>query len=316
MILDTVTLEIQAGSGGNGSVSFRREKFIPRGGPDGGNGGKGGSIYFESVPEITALKQFRHKKSVIAKNGGHGKAKKMHGENADDIFIRIPVGSTVTRHNSGYVWTFDEVGIRKRIARGGYGGKGNFEFRSSTNQTPMEFEKGRAGEKFEVTIDMRFIADVGLIGLPSAGKSSLLNALTEAHAKVGAYPFTTLEPNLGVAGKIMIADIPGLIEGAHEGKGLGIRFLKHIEKTHVLLHCIDATQEDPLHAYKVIRDELGAYNPELLEKNEIIIFTKSDLSSEADIAKLKALFPDHKSIVVSIIDDEQMKNLYTLLQTL
>lgn len=316
MIVDTVTLEIQAGNGGNGAVSFRREKFIPRGGPDGGNGGKGGSIYFESVPDITALKQFRHTKSVIAKNGGHGKAKKMHGENADDVVIRIPVGSTVTRHGSGYVWTFDEVGIRKRIARGGYGGKGNFEFRSSTNQTPQEFEKGRTGESFQVTIDMRFIADVGLVGLPSAGKSSLLNALTEAHAKVGAYPFTTLEPNLGVAGHTLIADIPGLIEGAHEGKGLGIRFLKHIEKTKVLLHCIDSTVDNPREAYRVIRDELGAFNPELCEKKEIILLTKSDLCTDAHMKKLEKLFPEHQVLTVSIIDDNQMKNLYTLLQTL
>jgi GTP-binding protein len=218
--------------------------------------------------------------------------------------------------HSGYEWHFDEVGMRKRVARGGRGGLGNFEFRSSTNQAPHIAQPGTPGARATLQLDMKFIADVGLIGLPSSGKSSLLNTLTHAHAKVGAYPFTTLEPNLGALGTKIIADIPGLIEGAHHGKGLGIRFLKHIEKTKVLLHCIVSESGDVVHDYMVVRKELEEYNPELLTKKEIILLTKSDLVDNSVIkARTKALKKYGTVLSVSIINDQQLQKLATVLQT-
>lgn len=315
MIIDNVIIKVEAGAGGNGSVSFRKEKFIPRGGPDGGNGGNGGSIYFESVSDISALRYFRYRKEIKADRGGHGGAKKMHGANAADLTIPVPVGTTVTNLDTGYVWNFDEIGIRKRIARGGRGGLGNFEFRSSTNQAPRTAEPGRPGAQARLQLDMKFIADIGLIGLPSAGKSSLLNALTKADAKVGAYPFTTLEPNLGAFGRKIIADIPGLIEGAHAGKGLGDRFLKHIEKTKVLVHCIDAQSDDCVRDYRVVRRELEQYNPALLQKEEIILLTKSDLVDEKILAAWSKKLARYAMVLpVSVIDDEQLKKLHTVLR--
>lgn len=314
MITDEVTIEMWAGDGGNGSASFRREKFVPRGGPDGGNGGNGGSIYFEAVDDISALRYFRFKKHIKADRGVHGGRKKMHGKNAPDLVIKIPVGTTVTKVDTGYTWEFDEVGMKKRVARGGYGGRGNVEFQSNSNPTPTEAEDGRSGEYVKLHLSMKFIADVGLIGLPSAGKSSLLNAMTHAEARVGAYPFTTLEPNLGMVGRIIMADIPGLIEGAHDGKGLGIKFLKHIERTKVLLHCVDGTSSDVIADYKTIRDELREYNPDLLKKKEIILLTKSDMLEEKEIkAKTKLLKKYGDVHVVSIIDDNQLEKLHEVL---
>lgn len=314
MIIDNVTIDVQAGDGGNGSVSFRREKFIARGGPDGGNGGHGGSIFFEAVSDLSALRYFRYKKVIKAEKGGDGQGRKKHGGNADDIHIKIPVGTVVKDVDSERIWSFDEVGEVKRIAKGGRGGYGNFEFRTSTNQAPTVAKEGAPGERFKLTLDLKYIAQAGLIGLPSAGKSSLLNALTDAHAKVGAYPFTTLEPNLGALGDVILADIPGLIEGAHEGKGLGVKFLKHIEKTKVLLHCIDATSDDVVRDYTIIRDELRSFSEVLIAKREVILVTKSDL---VDAKKLKSqlikLSKFGEVYPVSIIDDEQLKKLHTVL---
>lgn len=315
MIIDNVTIDVQAGDGGNGAVSFRREKFVARGGPDGGNGGNGGSVYFEAVSDISALRYFRYKKEIKAEKGGDGQSQKRHGKNADDVTVKVPVGTTVTDLENGTVWDFDEVGMVKRVAKGGRGGYGNYEFRTSTNQAPTEAKLGSPGQHFKLQLDMKYIADAGLIGLPSAGKSSLLNALTEAHAKVGAYPFTTLEPNLGALGDIILADIPGLIEGAHDGKGLGVRFLKHIEKTKMLLHCIDSTSEDVVKDYQVIRDELGNFSQDLLEKKELILLTKSDMVSETELEKrIQLLAPFGKAQPVSIINDKQLKKLRTVLQ--
>lgn len=316
MIIDNVTIDVRAGDGGNGSVSFRREKFVARGGPDGGNGGNGGSVYFEAVSDISALRYFRYKKEIKAEKGGDGQSQKKHGKNADDITVKVPVGTSITDLEKGTIWEFDEVGMVKRIAKGGRGGYGNYEFRTSTNQAPTEAKLGAPGEHLALQLDMKYIADAGLIGLPSAGKSSLLNVLTEAHAKVGAYPFTTLEPNLGALGEIIIADIPGLIEGAHDGKGLGVRFLKHIEKTKMLLHCIDSTSDDVVKDYLVIRDELGSFSADLLEKKERILLTKSDMVSEAELKKLiKKLSRYGEAQPISIINDEQLKKLRTVLQT-
>lgn len=317
MIIDNVNVEIHAGPGGNGAVSFRREKFVPRGGPDGGNGGNGGDVYFEAVDDITALRYFRFKKHITSPKGTHGKGKKMHGKNAEDLVIKIPVGTTVTKLDSDYVWEFDEAGMKKRVARGGKGGRGNYEFRSNENKAPQEAEEGGPGEVVKLNLNLKFIADIGFIGLPSAGKSSLLNALTKTNVKVGAYPFTTLEPNLGALGRTIIADIPGLIEGAHDGKGLGIKFLKHIEKTKVLVHCVDGISHDVMRDYKTIRDELREYNPELLKKKEIILITKSDLLDEKKAnTQAKKLEEFGQVLVVSIINDDQLQKLHTVLTSI
>ncbi len=317
MIIDDVTVDIWAGDGGNGAVSFRREKFVPRGGPDGGNGGDGGNVFLEAINDITALKYFRNRKHIKADRGGHGQGQKKHGKKADDLTIKIPAGTTVEDVNSDRVWEFNEVGDRKRIARGGRGGRGNFEFRSNENKAPKEAEDGEQGQRIRVRFNLKFIADVGLIGLPSAGKSSLLNALTKAESRVGAYPFTTLEPHLGMLGTLILADIPGLIGGAHTGKGLGDRFLKHVEKTKIFLHCIDATSDNVDDDYNTIRGELEAYNKDLLDKREIILLTKSDLVDEKIITeKSKKLSKYGDVYPVSIINDDQLEKLQTLLTSL
>lgn len=315
MIIDDIHLEIEAGNGGNGSVSFRREKFVPRGGPDGGNGGNGGHVYVRTVSNLSVLSHFRHNKNVKAQNGENGKAKKMEGARGHDMYIDIPVGSTITDLDSKETWECVRVGEEFQIARGGYGGKGNHELRSNENKAPMEAEPGRPGQRRQVHVNLEFIADVGLIGLPSAGKSSLLNELTAAEVKVGAYPFTTLEPNLGVCGTIVIADIPGLIEGAHTGKGLGIKFLKHIQKTHILLHCIDVSSANVVKDYHTIRGELEKFSDELLKKKEIILLTKTDLVDAAVLKKkIKELKPCNKDIVsVSLLDEKSIEELKNLL---
>lgn len=315
MIIDDIQLDIDAGNGGNGSVSFRREKFVPRGGPDGGNGGNGGNVYIRTVSNLSVLSNFRHNKHVKAQDGENGKAKKMEGARGHDMYVDIPVGSKITDLESGEIWECERIGEEFQIARGGYGGKGNHELRSNENKAPMEAEPGRPGQHRTVHVDLAFIADVGLIGLPSAGKSSLLNELTAAQVKVGAYPFTTLEPNLGVCSTIVIADIPGLIEGAHTGKGLGIRFLKHIQKTHILLHCIDVSTPSVVEDYQTIRGELEKYSNELLNKKEIILLTKTDLvDTETVKKKMKLLKPLNSDIIsVSLLDDKSIDALKNLL---
>jgi len=318
MIVDDVSLTVTAGKGGDGHVSFRREKFIPRGGPDGGNGGKGGDVYFVGVSDLSALRQFRYKKHIKGHNGEHGKTKKRYGKDAEDIDIKIPIGTTVANVDSGESFSIDTVGQRELIARGGRGGRGNYEFLSNENRVPTEFEVGKEGHEKNIHLSLHFIADVGLIGLPSAGKSSLLNVLTHAEVKVGNYPFTTLEANLGEMEGIIIADIPGLILGAHEGKGLGIKFLKHIEKTKILIHCIDATSTDVVGDYHIIRTELKEFSASLIEKKEIILLTKADLV-DAEVIKeqTKALEKCAEKIIsTSIIDDESINELKVLIRTL
>ncbi len=315
MIIDDIYLEVHAGKGGDGSVSFRREKFIPRGGPDGGNGGNGGNVYIRTVSNLSALSHFRHNKVVKAEDGENGRAKKMNGARGKDIYIDVPVGTTLTDTESGDTWECAHAGEEFQILKGGYGGKGNYELRSNENKTPREAEKGRAGQSKNIHVSLAYIADVGLIGLPSAGKSSLLNELTAAEAKVGEYPFTTLEPNLGVCGKCIIADIPGLIEGAHAGKGLGIKFLKHIQKTRLLLHCIDSSSTSIVEDYKTIRNELEKYSDELLKKTEVIVLTKTDLMDQKSINALVKKLKKFSSQVehVSLLDDESIERLKNLL---
>lgn len=273
MLVDEAEIIIKAGHGGPGKVSFRGKKT---GGPDGGDGGRGGDVYVRATTDIYALKQFLSQKVLKAQDGMSGETETRSGENGKDLILTMPVG-TYFEDEKGNEIELTEAGQEVLIAKGGLGGRGNESFKSSSNTTPRYAQKGLSGETKKLKLRLRLIADFGLIGLPNAGKSSLLNELTNANAKIGDYPFTTLEPNLGVLNGRVLADIPGLIEGASEGKGLGHKFLKHIEKVKLLLHCISSDSDDPAGDYKVIRDELKKFNPELLEKKEIILLTKSDL---------------------------------------
>jgi len=305
MLIDKVTITIQGGNGGNGAVSFMRSEGNPKGGPDGGNGGNGGDVYFVGINDLTALDKFQYKKVWKAGDGVPGKKKNLFGKNAPDLVIRIPLGTRILAEDGNEITEITVAEKPYLIANGGKGGRGNNEFKSATNQTPRFAEKGEEGEKKLLTLELRLIAQIGLIGLPNAGKSTLLSVLTNAKPKIGDYPFTTLEPNVGMMEGIMLADIPGLIEGASEGKGLGTTFLKHIEKTQLLVHCIDVQTADPLKGYQTVRQEFEAYNPELLEKPEIIVLTKIDqVDAEEAKAKVAALTETKRTVYPSTILDE------------
>lgn len=311
MLIDEVHVTIKAGNGGNGTVHFYSDAFRPKGGPDGGEGGKGGDIYFEAVNDISKLNQFRHAKVYSAEDGEPGGRNKCSGKGGDDLIIQVPVGTLVTYDNGTSV-EFTKVGERILMARGGTGGHGNTFYKSSTNQTPQQSQPGFKPEPKKIFLQLKLIANVGLVGLPNTGKTSLLNELTAADARVANYAFTTLEPNLGVtkSGHI-IADIPGLIEGAAEGKGLGHRFLKHIERTQLIIHCISAESQDPLSDYQVVRQELKNYSSKLVKKPEIIVLTKSDSLSPDQVQQAVAAIKAKLS--VSILDTESIKNLNDLI---
>ncbi len=313
MLIDEVTIIIKSGKGGDGIVAFHPK----RGGPAGGNGGNGGSVYFVGVDDIDALSQFRFKKIIKAQDGEPGGRNNMFGKNGEDLYIKIPLGTTVTDEHGKMLFEVNDVTTSYLVTKGGKGGKGNNEFKSATNQTPRFAEKGFPGEEKTVYLEMRLIAQVGLIGLPNAGKSSLLEALTNATPKIGSYPFTTLEPNLGVMGKIILADIPGLIEGASSGKGLGIKFLKHIEKTELLIHCIDVSLDNPYETYRVVHNEFKKYNPKLLAKKEIVLLTKSDLVEAKTLAQKKKILAKTKKAVmaISVLDEKQLTTLKQYLET-
>ncbi|MBZ1345448.1 MAG: GTPase ObgE [Candidatus Nealsonbacteria bacterium] len=282
MLIDDVKIKVTAGSGGKGTVAFNKNMMAL--GPVGGGGGKGGSIYIEGVSDLSALNQFRFKKEIKAKDGQDGRSQFRDGNNADDLILFVPVGTVAHNLNTGEDVEITKIGQRAVIVRGGRGGRGNFHFRSATNTTPKEFEYGRPGESLEIHFELKLIADVGFVGTPNVGKSSLLNELTNAKSKVANYPFTTLEPNLGVYYDLILADIPGLIEGASMGKGLGIKFLRHIERTKTLFHFVAADSANPVADYKTVRSELGAYNKLLLEKPEYVLVSKKDVVSP-DIAR-------------------------------
>ena len=293
--LDQAKIFIQSGDGGAGCVSFRREKYIEFGGPNGGDGGKGGSVFIEAVPNLNTLIDFRYHQHFKAQKGCPGQGSDKTGSKGEDIVIKVPVGTEVLAED-GETLIVDmiEPGQVYRIAKGGDGGRGNAQFKSSTNQAPRYAEPGWPGEEMWVWLRLKVIADVGLIGMPNAGKSTFLSVVTKARPKIADYPFTTLHPNLGVAWvddyEMVIADIPGLIEGAHEGVGLGDRFLKHVERCSAFLHLIDATQEDVAFAYQAIRKELELYNENLSQKPEVVVLNKIDaLTQEEALKKQKIL---------------------------
>jgi GTPase len=316
MIVDDVKITVKAGDGGNGLATFSRTRLTL--GPTGGSGGSGGNIFIEGVTDLGALRQFRFKKDIKAKNGQNGKSQLNDGHNADDLTLFVPVGTVCHNLTLNKDIEITKIGQRELIAKGGRGGKGNYLFRSSTNTSPIQFQEGKPGEYFDLRLELKMIADVGFIGLPNVGKSSLLNELTNANSKVANYPFTTLEANLGVYYDLILADIPGLIEGASAGKGLGIKFLKHIERTKVLFHFISAESADPLSDYKTVRTELETYNSELLEKPEYVFLSKSDTIDEKNITKIKKEFKKNKKDIlpISIIDSESIDAVKKLLNNL
>lgn len=311
MFVDEITIYAKAGDGGNGVVRWRQEKFMPMGGPAGGNGGNGGDVYVRAVKDLNRLSKYTGKKEFIAARGKDGGNSSQHGPNAEDTFIDIPVGSKVTDIDRNRVFEMTEVREEIRILKGGGGGLGNEYFKSSTNQTPLEQTNGKPGEEGNFLIEVSLMVDLGLIGLPNAGKSTLLNNVTNAKSKIGAYAFTTLEPHLGDMYGYTIADIPGLIEGAAAGKGLGHKFLRHVSRTKMLLHLVSLENEDIEKTYYTIRKELESYAHSLSEKEEWIILTKKDLVEQADIdAAVSALEKNKKRVfVISENDPDSIKQL-------
>ncbi len=308
-MVDNISLVVKAGDGGNGMVSFMKRGRKNTGGPDGGNGGNGGNIYFQGSNNVNDLRQFRFRKIITSENGVSGKRKNLFGKNAPHITIYLPLGTHIT--DTGKVLEVTNTVDLILAVQGGIGGRGNTEFKSATTQAPRYAEEGTLGEEKKLLLELNLIADIGLIGLPNTGKSSLLAVLTHATPKIGNYPFTTLEPNIGMLGKYTIADIPGLIKGASAGRGLGIAFLKHIEKVSLLFHCLSCELKEPEISYQQIRNELKSYNPKLLEIPEIILLTKTDLKSEQEVKlSLKALKKLKKQILpVSIHNFNSLKKL-------
>jgi len=309
--VDELKVHMKAGDGGNGVVLWRREKNREFGGPSGGNGGKGGDIYIVGVKDIGILAKYSHNPEFLAERGGDGGSNSKEGKNGEDLKIKIPVGSILKNLETNEEVEVLEDEQKILILKGGKGGFGNEHFKSSTNVNPFESTPGKIGEKADFIIELRLIADAGLIGLPSAGKSSLLNSLTNAKSKVGEYHFTTLEPNLGNFYGFILADIPGLIEGASVGKGLGHKFLRHITRVKVLFHLISMENENPVDDYQTIRKELENYSKDLVQKREIVILSKTDVSSEEKVLSLKKEFEklDKEVLTVTILDDQSVKDL-------
>ncbi len=308
--LDQAKIYIKAGNGGSGSSSFRREKYVEFGGPDGGDGGNGGSIILESERNLNTLVDFRYRQHFKAENGKSGSKKNKTGAGGNNLILKVPIGTQVFEEdNKTLIYDFKTENEEFVAANGGKGGLGNTRFKSSTNRAPKKFTKGKTGEEYTIWLQLKTIADIGIIGLPNAGKSSLLAAITSATPKIANYKFTTLNPNLGVAvydnKEITLADIPGLIEGAHTGIGLGIKFLKHIERCKTLIHLIDITEGNIENLYKQVRNELGKYSKNLLKKDELIVFNKIDLIDKNELNKIKKKFSKKikkKILTVSTFD--------------
>jgi len=319
--LDQAKIYIKAGNGGSGSASFRREKFVEYGGPDGGDGGDGGSIIVQSDRNLNTLIDFRYAQHFKAQHGKPGSKRNKTGANGEDLILKVPLGTQVFEEdNNTLIYDFTKNKEKYLVASGGKGGLGNVRFKSSTNRAPRKKTNGKLGEEFWIWLQLKVIADIGIIGKPNAGKSSLLAALTRAKPKIANYPFTTINPNLGVSyygGKeITLADIPGLVEGAHKGVGLGDKFLRHIERCKILLHLIDLSEDDLLNSYKKIKSELSNYDKDLIKKKEIIFFNKSDLLDDNEINKKLKEFKKKiktKYEVVSIYSNKDIQKIKKLL---
>jgi GTP-binding protein len=326
--IDEAVIEVEAGAGGNGCVSFRREKYVPKGGPDGGDGGDGGSVYVVADSGLKTLLDFRYRRHFKAGRGEHGKGKQMNGAKGEDVIIKVPCGTMLYDDESGeLIADLVDGGDKVLVARGGKGGRGNMHFATPTVQAPRRAEAGKAGEKIRLRLELKLLADVGLIGRPNVGKSTLISAISAARPKIADYPFTTKSPVLGVVStkggdSFTVADIPGLIEGAHRGMGLGISFLKHIERTRLLAHLIDlsdpAVQSDPLASYASIKDELKFFNPALGERREIIVFTKMDIpaaNEAADSAEKLFAAMGKRVCRISAVSREGIDNLIEVMYT-
>jgi GTP-binding protein len=291
MFIDYAEIEVSAGKGGDGAVAFRREKYVPKGGPSGGNGGKGGSIILRTDPNLFTLLDFRYKKKYKAQDGEPGGTSRKDGKFGNDVVIKIPVGTVIKNAETGKViFDLNQIDQEVILAEGGRGGKGNSNFATPTNQAPRKAEPGKEGNSFKIILELKLIADVGLVGFPNAGKSTLISKISAAKPKIADYPFTTLAPNLGIVKykdykSFTVADIPGIIEGAHEGKGLGLKFLKHIERTRILLFLIDITSENYRKEYDILFNEIKSYSKKLAEKKKIISLSKADLAGDLDLKK-------------------------------
>jgi len=323
MITDDIKINVTAGHGGEGSVSFQRVKKSL--GPTGGSGGAGGNAVLMGVSDLTALNQLRGMGEIVVEDGNNGQPQFHDGRAGKDLVLNVPVGTVIHNLDTGEKQEIIKVDERVVVAKGGKGGRGNFLFRSSRNTSPEQFQPGLPGEEVHLRLELKFIADVGLIGYPNVGKSSLLNELTRANSKVANYHFTTLEPNLGVYYELILADIPGLIEGASEGRGLGIKFLRHIERTKVLFHLVSAEAEDPAKDYRAIRKELAAHNKEMLKKPEYIFLSKSDMLTKSavkeKISKLEKISKQKNSTIKSVMpltiyDDNDVKKVEKILNLL
>lgn len=306
MFIDYATIYVKAGKGGNGIVSFRREKYIPKGGPDGGNGGDGGNVIFRADKHLNTLLDFRYKKHYKAGDGENGKSSNKYGKKGEDVIIRVPCGTVIKDATTDELLA-DMVLDKQQaiIARGGKGGRGNAEFATSTNQAPRFAEKGKDGEEKKIELELKLLADVGLVGFPNAGKSTLISVISAAKPKIADYPFTTLVPNLGIVKvdefkSFVVADMPGLIEGAHSGKGLGIQFLRHIERTRVIAFLIDCTSEDIKGSYQILKNEIKLFNKEMISKPQIVVITKIDLIDKTQLDKIKKIK----------FNDKQIKNFF------
>lgn len=314
--IDEVKIKLKAGNGGQGIASFHREKYVDKGGPDGGNGGRGGNIYLKANENINTLLLFRGKKIFAAENGKNGGSNNKTGRSGKDLFIEVPIGTEIINNNKieSDLYFNDQMIL---IARGGRGGRGNASFKSSKNHTPSLHENGEKGEEKELILNLKVLADVGLLGYPNAGKSTFLSVVSNAKPKIDSYAFTTLAPKLGLIKEknytYVITDLPGLIDGASENKGMGIEFLKHLSRTKIIAHLIDASLEDYLEKYKSLRKELKNYSKDLFSKDEIIIFTKLDLIDEDKIKKIRKDFDEQKIFFISSIRKENTKNVLTFL---
>lgn len=307
--VDEIKLKLSAGKGGDGVERWLRGKGRPLMGPAGGNGGRGGDVYALAIRNVHVLAKYRYKSEFKAENGEPGAKNSLHGKDGEDTVLELPIGSVVTNQETGERVSLEKDGEKISLLKGGKGGLGNEHFKSSTNRSPKEWTPGEEGESADFLIELELVADLGLIGLPNAGKSSLLNSLTRAQAKVGSYQFTTLEPNLGEMFGFIVADLPGLIEGAAEGKGLGHKFLRHVKRTKMLAHLVSLENENISIAYKTVRGEIKKYDPALLNKKEVLILTKSDMVSENALVKIiKSVKKLNKNVlIISLYDDKSVK---------